>query len=851
METPSSEPSNGPREARPRRALAADRPLTRRELREHRRRLAGETDADDTPTSPDARVSRTGSTAAPARDDEPEQARHDSPEDTTRQQRQDDAADKPAQEPQDEPERERRSLSEMLDSLAGPNVTLDRLTAPLAGPLEKVLPSGTEDDPKKAAEARRRRAEAERRRREQAENRRRRAEETARRRAEEHERLEAEAREREEAVLAAQHEAQQQRRRREQERLDEARAAQRERRDAEAAAEARHRTQREQARVEAERRQREAEAASAAAVAAAHEQALQDHALWLEEQERLRKAEQIAAQRREELKRRRRLEAQVQKRKNAERKRREAAEAEQAKQAERDRREREAAVAAERARVQAERRAREEAEQAERDRLRAEAEAERRRREAEAAAAAEAARLAQLERARAFARASAASALGHARRWEDRLIAAEAAEAEYIAAHLREHQERETRALRAAAERLGGSLSIPAAEDRPLLAEVNEDVSDAELQRRAVEFLPEWQRRDRLAQKARAIEAAASGPQVDPATGEIALPYVAPYAPPVYEPVSRPTGRDRLRQMFVTLSALVFVAATFWTSGLLDRVPGMAAFDSGSYLSQPSGRYRAAASVVSPLFLHALTWPVLWLLVLAYAAHQWTRRQGYALRQRRTGWLVGAALLLMSAWALLAVHSPVAVEAIPWLAATACLGVAVHRLNLSTARSRTEGLLTDGPIGALTGFALAFALTTTAASLIGLGVRVPWVAPALWGLLGLVPVLLIGGRLAWSERGRVSIAVLLGLMLLWIGLPRLLPSPLGAMQTDIVGLTAVFGAFVVFVVTCTRRYRILESERFAARHPEAVAQAAARGDVDDEAVESERDETVEAGSGRA
>lgn len=67
--------------------------------------------------------------------------------------------------PRPEPEpRERRGLSEVLDSLGSPNLPIERIAAPLAAPVSRLIPHET--DPQKRAETERKRREAERKRRE-------------------------------------------------------------------------------------------------------------------------------------------------------------------------------------------------------------------------------------------------------------------------------------------------------------------------------------------------------------------------------------------------------------------------------------------------------------------------------------------------------------------------------------------------------------------------------------------------------------------------------------------------------------------------------------------------------------
>ncbi|XNZ00348.1 hypothetical protein ACL90Y_11565 [Micrococcus luteus] len=722
--------------------------------------------------------------------------------------------------PRPEPDpRERRGLSEVLDSLGSPNLPLERIAAPLAAPLSRLIPHET--DPEKRAEAERKRREAEEKRHQEAERRRAEAAETARRRAEEWARLEAAARAREDEEKANRLAA-----------LRERQTASEQRRQARWEAEqARREAEQESLRTEAEaraaaledarRRQAEKEAAEARAAEQEQERRRQATQEWLEETERLRRAAAVAEQRKAELKRRQEAEAERRRRAKKDQKAQAAAEAVRRKEAEQARREREAAAAAERARIQAERRAREEewererdrrrqAEEAERRRLAAE-EAERRRKEREAAARAAAEALAaERARARRWTAAYAAVSLARARGWEDRLIAEEARYEAEEAERLRLHQERETRALRAAARRLDGTLAVPPADARPLLADVDESVSDEELVERALAVLPEWRRRDRLANKARAIETASIREEDAPEDREH-TPYIAPYNLPVREPKGHARAEDRGRQAFVTAAAGLFVLAGAWGLGLFGRL-GLGALDAGSYLDAHDGLYGMGATVLSPLFLHVLTWPLLFLLVGMYALHQWGPRQGYAARQRSTGWLVGLALLCLAAWFPLAILLPAGLATAAWLGALAFVAAALRGYNLTTARTAGERFFSDGTVGALAGVLVAFAPTMVALTLHSWGIAVPGVPPAVWGLAGLLLAVAAAMRLCLTERGRMSVALLFAASMAWLAIPRLLPAPLGAQQAELVGLPAIFAAFLVIVATAARRYRITQAE---------------------------------------
>ena len=596
------------------------------------------------------------------------------------------------------------------------------------------------------------------------------------------------------------------------------------------------------------------------------EQELRERQEKADEERRRRKAAELARRRRAEERRRRRHEAERQRREAAEQKEREAAEAARRRAEQEERRRREARVAAERARVQAERRAREEAEAAERERQRLAAEAERerqrlaaeaerrrlaeeaererqrlaaeaaeaeRRRRAEEEArrlaeAAEAARrAAEAERAhrarvRRFAVLAAESALARARLIED-AARAEAARAEEEAARLlREHQDRESRALYRAARELEGPEVIPAASHRPLLSRPEEALSDEELFERARAWLPDWRRRERLSTKAAQIDRASSRVGLPPRgrPAEAAAPAGATTAPgraaAPHEPEPA-SPADRRLQLAVLAAWAAFVAAGAWGLGLLGRLPGLHALDAGSYLSAHDDRYGFAATVFSLYPLHPLIWPMLWLGLGGYAVRQALPGRGGDARDRATRGPAAGAMLAVATWFPPAALVPWGLETLVWLVALALMVRVIRRLTDRPARDRTEELCTDGVLGLFTGVLLAGAPTAVGAALQAWGVRIDWFPTALAATAVLLGVLLLGLRLALTGRGRMGLALGMAWTLLCLGLPRLLPSPLGAQQSAWVGLTAVFGGLALLLVTSVRRSRVLQAEQRAAR----------------------------------
>ncbi|MEO9247429.1 hypothetical protein ABDK96_07025 [Citricoccus nitrophenolicus] len=475
---------------------------------------------------------------------------------------------------------------------------------------------------------------------------------------------------------------------------------------------------------------------------------------------------------------------------------------------------------AERARKAEERRLAEE--QAERDRLEAErlaeierqraaARAERERIEAERLAAEEAEREAQRQ------------AEVQARRERERVLELQRAEEEALRLEMerQEHEEwlarqreRETWALQTAARESDGTDWVPPADRRAMLEERGENLTDAELLDRARASLPEWRHRDRIVEKAQAIEAATvrrSRPPVatlDPTPAPAPAGYIPPYNLPSLEPDPAPAFPDLVRRLAVTVAYTVFVLGGVYGLGFLGEDA------TGPWLHElHEGRFRGGFSMLSMAPWHQFAWPLLWVALGVYTVHQWLPSQAAADRQRATGWRVSGAMVLAVLWFVIARTGVLlGVELFVWLALGYLLVDSIHQLNLYTARTRSERAVTDGMIGLFTGWALIFAATNASIWLQSLGVNLLWIPGPVWAVLTLVVVVWGAAFMAMTERGRITIALGLSWGLAAILVPRLV----GSMTSVWVAIVAAMGLFVVLLATENRRYRINHAEHRAA-----------------------------------
>ncbi|MDS2173615.1 hypothetical protein Q7C18_12965 [Nesterenkonia sp. CL21] len=320
-------------------------------------------------------------------------------------------------------------------------------------------------------------------------------------------------------------------------------------------------------------------------------------------------------------------------------------------------------------------------------------------------------------------------------------------------------------------------------------------------------------RRAVIMEKAAAIEAATDHEDDDAdeyADDEEDLyTYIPPYNLPSRDPDPRPGAVDLARQIFVSVSAVAALASALW---MLGAFGGPAIIGGNGLETLVDGWYSGDAALLTPDAGHYWLWPVIALGLLGHAVHQWTTTQISTPRQRRSGWLVGIASVMMLVWTA-AVHAGMlAVAVLAALAAALALVDAVRQFTLHTARNTIERRFTDSTVGLFTGWALVGAMSSVSAALTAMGVRIPGFPAILWAMIGLVVCIWIAAFYAMTERGRMTIALGLGWGMFWLVFPRLLSET----PSVWVAIGAAMGAFVVILATESRRHRINHAERRAA-----------------------------------
>lgn len=371
----------------------------------------------------------------------------------------------------------------------------------------------------------------------------------------------------------------------------------------------------------------------------------------------------------------------------------------------------------------------------------------------------------------------------------------------------RRQQERETQALLAAAHELE-SDDVPAPQNRPMLQGDDEYLSDDELLVRARKNLPEWQRLDRIVNKARSIEAQTPPPaQADVVEEDDGDPEVVlPFRKPITDNPD-PQQLDGFRRVTLTISWVLFVFVGLFSLGWMGPWPSM--------VEAHDGLYTGSTSLMSMAFWHVLVWPLLWVGMLLYTLYQWARSQYSAVRNRTTAWYVSNAMLLAAATKLLVHFQDWGLEAITAIAATVLLFRAVRNLNHYTERTVNERYLVDVPIGAFAGWMLIFSATTVSSAAASWNLLdLLWVPETVWAVLGVLVLLVILSRLTLTGRGRMSVALGFAVGFIAIVGSRLF----GSNQSFLLVGVGLLGLFIVIAATENRRYQISIAEKQALEH---------------------------------
>ncbi|MBE1515554.1 DMT family transporter [Nesterenkonia halotolerans] len=330
--------------------------------------------------------------------------------------------------------------------------------------------------------------------------------------------------------------------------------------------------------------------------------------------------------------------------------------------------------------------------------------------------------------------------------------------------------------------------------------------------------LDERRQRDVILEKAAAIEAATArnyrptGREfVEFADDEEDLfTYIPPYNLPSRDPDPAPVRTDLYRQVFVSIGALAALVSLGWMFGMFTSAPAILGGNGLDELAE--GWYSGNRALLSPEANFYWLWPFIVIGLLAHAVYQWTTTQTATPRQRRSGWQVGSASVLMLIWTASIHTGMLTLAVLAALAAALALIDAIRQFTFRTARNSLERRLADTTTGLFAGWALVAAMSSLSIWLTAMGWHIPGFPAVIWALIGLGICIWAASYYAMTERGRITLALGMGWGMFWLIFPRILSD----VTSVWVALCAAMGAFVVILATESRRHKINHAERRAA-----------------------------------
>lgn len=262
-------------------------------------------------------------------------------------------------------------------------------------------------------------------------------------------------------------------------------------------------------------------------------------------------------------------------------------------------------------------------------------------------------------------------------------------------------------------------------------------------------------------------------------------------APP---PAPTRTVRDVVRQVVVLVGALLATFAGYWGSG---------AGGGRSQQEVGDGALAADATPVAPGQPAFGIWSVIYLGLVAYAVWQALPAQRDDARQRRTGWLVLASMVLNAAWIGVVQADLLTASVAVIVVLLAVLVVTVARLGERAPGGRVETVVVDGTLGLYLGWVTVATVANTFAVAVAADVDATSAAAEVWAVIGLAAAGAAGVGYAVWTRGRLAIGAAIAWGLVWVVVAR----TTGDLRSGPAAVAAGVAATVVAVVTFLARRR--------------------------------------------
>lgn len=246
-------------------------------------------------------------------------------------------------------------------------------------------------------------------------------------------------------------------------------------------------------------------------------------------------------------------------------------------------------------------------------------------------------------------------------------------------------------------------------------------------------------------------------------------------------------SRDLVRQIVVISAFCFMIVAAMVGTGLFGGTPVQDLQD---------GALDADGSYLAPATPAFSIWTVIYVGLAAYTVWQALPRQRSRPRQRAVGWLIAGTMVLNGLWLVTAQFLTLPLTVLAIVLLLALLGGTFRTLVVNPGRGVVDALLIDGVTGLHLGWVTLATVANTAAWLTTIVPPEAGDSAALWGILVLVVVAVIGVAIAWAGGWRIAPGLAMAWGLSWIAVGRLVYEP----ESTAIGVAAIVVAAIVLLV---------------------------------------------------
>lgn len=246
-------------------------------------------------------------------------------------------------------------------------------------------------------------------------------------------------------------------------------------------------------------------------------------------------------------------------------------------------------------------------------------------------------------------------------------------------------------------------------------------------------------------------------------------------------------AKDLTRQIVVISAFCFMIIAAMVGTGLFGGTPVQDLQD---------GALDADGSYLAPATTAFSIWTVIYIGLFAYTVWQAFPRQRERSRQRALGWLIAGTMVLNGLWLVTAQFLTLPLTVLAIVLLLVLLAVTFRTAVVYPGRGVVDALLIDGVTGLHLGWVTLATVANTAAWLTTIVPASAEDSAAVWGIIVLAVVAVIGVAIAWASGWRIAPGLAMAWGLTWIGVGRVAFEP----ESAAIGVTAIVVAAIVLLV---------------------------------------------------